>query len=143
MLIDPELVHSIFMYCLYRDEEVGGDTPAEKIAYASEHGRIVEGIVTHFAFNPTRLDEKAPVIRELIGNLPSTFDEGWSFLNMCQDRDGELWTGFHQRADELACLGMAIGCMVCCLPREFWSLLPGGVPYYQRIRQRADLTSSN
>ena len=31
--------------------------------------------------------------------------------------------------EDLFCLGIAIGKVQYCLPRETWSLLPGGVPY--------------
>ena len=54
---------------------------------------------------------------------------GWSFLNMCVDKDGNQWTGFHEIVDKLLMLGIAIGKMSFLLPKQMWSILPGGMPY--------------
>ena len=39
------------------------------------------------------------------------------------------WTGFHQTMDELVCLGLAIEKLSYLMPREYWKILPGGMPY--------------
>jgi hypothetical protein len=43
------------------------------------------------------------------------------------------WTGEQRVTEALACLGEAVGVFKCLSPREMWSVLPGGVPYYQRV----------
>lgn len=69
----------------------------------------------------------------MLDKLPEQFHEatggGWSFLNACNDRHGNQWTGLHQRMEQLFQLGIALGRVSYCLPREFWSAMPGGVPY--------------
>lgn len=55
---------------------------------------------------------------------------GWTFLNACHDRHGNLWTGFHRRMEELFMLGLAIGKVHCLFPRDLWDALPGGMPFY-------------
>lgn len=49
---------------------------------------------------------------------------------MCIDKDGELWTELHATCKELI-LGMAIGQVSYCAPRELWQAMPGGMPYIQ------------
>jgi len=53
-----------------------------------------------------------------------------SFLNACQDRNGNQWTDLHQRMEQLFVLGQAAGFVSCLLPRDMWAALPGGMPYY-------------
>jgi len=36
----------------------------------------------------------------------------------------------HQIVEELFCLAMGLGLAECQLPREMWSMFPGGMPYY-------------
>jgi hypothetical protein len=128
-VINPETVTATIRKCLFQDNEL----PAEnQEAWAKENGVIVQGLVRTFAFHKGRLEESRSVIREMISNLPDTFDEGWSFLNMCNDKEGNQWTGMQTTMEELACLGEAVGVFKCLAPREMWTILPGGVPYYQR-----------
>jgi len=54
---------------------------------------------------------------------------GWSFLNLCSTKDEKQWTGLHERMEQLICLGMAIGKVSYCCPREMWPSLLGGMPY--------------
>jgi hypothetical protein len=54
---------------------------------------------------------------------------GWSFLQACVNRDGEMWTDSHRIMENLFLLGIAIEKANSLLPRELWSRLPGGVPY--------------
>jgi hypothetical protein len=70
----------------------------------------------------------------MLAELPDMFKEsgggGWSFLNACDDRHGNQWTGLHQRMEQLFQLGIGIDKVECQLPREVWPALPGGMPYY-------------
>ena len=52
-----------------------------------------------------------------------------SFLDACMDKHGNQWTDFHQTMEQLVQLGIAIGEVEYCLPRDLWSALPGGVPF--------------
>lgn len=94
----------------------------------------VEGILHNYGFRPERIESHYDEIVELLYELPDMYQEtvggGWSFLNMCQDKDGTLWTGLHWVMEQLVALGEAAGRMKLVLPRDVWSVLPGGMPYY-------------
>jgi hypothetical protein len=124
MMLTPQAVSTIFLDCLFRDEELTGDKPPPDAV-------LVEGIVTSAGFHPGRLKQHEAEIVALLGELPPEFKDGWSFLNMCTDKHGNLWTGVHRSVEELVLLGMGIGKVKLCAPREMWAVLPGGVPYYQ------------
>lgn len=135
MLINANRVPEIFLDCLFVDGEVttfrgasisGGAVPADAIP--------VSGIMGNYMFNPVRVETHRDEITSMLLNLPEPFMKskggGWSFLNACQDRNHEQWTGLHQTMDQLFTLGQAIGRVSNLLPREMWSALPGGMPYY-------------
>lgn len=97
----------------------------------------VSGIVSTFVFDEAKLEAHKDEILEMLADLPDEFltetqggGGGWSFLNGCMRRDGVQWTGFHRQQETLFCLGMGIGAVEEQLPRDMWSKLPGGVPYY-------------
>ncbi len=121
-MINPERVNTIFMDCLFND---GEDT--------SNHVKA-EGITQNVGFHPERLESHRAEIEEMLDELPDEFKEsgggGISFLNACNDKLGNQWTGLHQRMEQLLQLGIAIGKVKCLIPREMWSALPGGMPYY-------------
>ena len=117
MKLTPTAVETIFNYC----QEPTGEV-------------VVEGIVHHEHFSAEKLAEKRTEIAELLAELPDQFQKskggGWSFLNACNDRHGTQWTGFHLVMEMLFMLGMATGQVECLLPRDMWSAMPGGMPYY-------------
>jgi hypothetical protein len=119
----PGVVEAIIKSCLFLEGEDTSDAV------------VVEGITATFGFHPDRLEERREVIERMLGDLPKEFmvdsGGGMSFLQACNDCDGNQWTGFHRRMEELFVLGMAIGKVTYCLPREYWGMLPGGVPYLQ------------
>lgn len=94
---------------------------------------IAEGIVNKFGFDPERVQRHEEDILSMLRQLPKEFLKsgggGMSFLNACNRTDGVQWTGLHRRMDELFCLGMAIKKVQYCLPRNMWSVFPGGMPY--------------
>jgi hypothetical protein len=112
-------------HVLYSDEEVPDHKPPPDAV-------IVEGVIRKFGFHPGRLLEKKEAIRELLRQLPDTFHkgkgEGWSFLALCEDREGRQW-GEHNRCEDLMCLGLAVNMLEFCMKRDSWHLLPGGMPY--------------
>ena len=122
-VLDPQTVTEIFTDCLFRD---GEDTSGAVTA---------EGIMINAGFHPGRLAAHDHEIAELLDDLPDQFKTstgggGWSFLNACTDRRGDLWTGMHATVEQLMLLGLAAGRVSCPMPRELWSALPGGMPYY-------------
>lgn len=89
-----------------------------------------EGILTKAALNTDGFEED---IRAMLLELPTQFRErsggGWTFLNACENRWGELWTGEHRTMDMLFMLGEAAGLSGYVLGRDFWKDLPGRMPY--------------
>lgn len=120
--LDPQRVTNIFLDCLFKDGEETKDHV------------VAEGIVQTVGFHPGRLEDHRSEIEALLGELPDEFKAsnggGWSFLNACMDRHGNQWTGLHQVMEQLVQLGIAIGKVEYQLPREAWSALPGGMPYF-------------
>ena len=125
-MLTAEKVEEIFMDCLFRKEEINKGIPIKEPIK-------VEGLVNTFGFHPDRVKKHKEEIKSLLRELPDQFFKngggGWSFLNLCNTKDGEQWTGLHQRMEQLVCLGIAIGKVRYNLPRENWNILPGGVPY--------------
>lgn len=120
-------VEDVLKDCLYRDEEIGdGKVPDDAV--------VVSGVVNTFALHPARVVAHKADIAALCNELPDTFQRsgggGWSFLNLCQTKDGELW-GEHRNCEQLVVLAIASGQGSYPLPREMWSALPGSVPYVQ------------
>ena len=120
--INAERVEVIFRNCLFRD---GEDT--------REHVKA-EGIMTNVGFHPVRLNGHKVEIEAMLGELPDDFKKsgggGMSFLNACNDKHGNQWTGLHVRMEQLFQLGIGIGKVEIPLPRAVWHALPGGMPYY-------------
>ena len=120
-VLDPQRVEAIFFNCLFKDNE---DTSNRVVA---------EGIVNTVGFNPERVERHKAEIAALLDELPDQFMKssggGWSFLNACNDKHGNQWTGNQQRMEQLFQLGIAIGKVEYQLPRDVWSELPGGMPY--------------
>lgn len=123
MKLTSENVQTLMKACLNGSDEITDDTT------------VVEGITRKFGFSRDALMNHQDDIVSMLGQLPDDFHEGrgdgWSFLNACNDRDGNQWTGFHAVMEELFALGMGLGCVACLFPRDYWSSLPGGVPYYR------------
>jgi hypothetical protein len=119
--LTPERVEAIFLDCLFREDE---DT--------SQHVKA-EGLVHHVGFHPQRIAQHAAEIAELLEELPAAFKKegggGMSFLNACEDKHGNQWTGLHVRMEQLFQLGIGIGKVEYLAPRSMWQVLPGGMPY--------------
>jgi hypothetical protein len=121
-VLDPEWVNAVFMDCLFKDGED-----------ASKHVKA-EGIQRTVGFHPERLASHKTEIEAMLDELPDEFKKsgggGWSFLNACNDKHGNQWTGSHQRMEQLFQLGIGVGKVQCQLSKEMWPALPGGMPYY-------------
>lgn len=120
--LSAERVNEVFLDCLFKE---GEDT--------SKYVKA-EGIQMNVSFHPGRLENHRVEIEVMLEELPDEFKKsgggGMSFLNACMDKHGEQWTGLHRTMEQLFLLGIAIGKVECLLPKEMWSALPGGVPYY-------------
>ncbi len=121
MKLTAEKVNETFLKCLFKDGE------------NTENHIIGEGVMSKVGFNPERLKENEPLILEMLNDLPDSFKKdgggGMSFVNMCQDKNGNQWADMHKTMDELVCLGNASGKLNFLMPREMCSALPGGMPY--------------
>jgi hypothetical protein len=129
MKLTPENVNLVFMDCLFLDGE------------PTEPRVIGKGVLHDFGFQPERLAAHEEQVIEMLDQLPKEFHEdggqGWSFLNACGTRDGDLWTGDHAAVQQLVALGGAIGRVKFLFPRDAWPHLPGGVPYFVILKKKA------
>lgn len=126
-MIPSDRVSEIFKDCFYKkDEVIDGKPVPEPI--------IIEGIVGAFGLHPERVKSYTEEIESFLAELPDKFTEGWSFLNLCMTKNEELWTGLHQVCEQLMVLGMAIGKVQYCCPRDMWDILPSKMPYIQIIK---------
>lgn len=115
MRLTHQNVESVFKDCLADTDE------------------YVKGVCIKVAFNREKIVEHEKDIMQMLMQLPKQFHKpggcGWSFLNMCIDKDGNQWTDYHQTQDKLVCLGRAIGAVEFLMPRDLWKVFPGGMPY--------------
>lgn len=142
MQLSDKVVQDLMEKCLHTKEEL--EPYQEKlaaldgkvtIAQAKEvlpPGTIfVEGIVRDFVFHPGRVAEAKDAIREMLDELPDSFKDGFTFLSLCQDRHGTIWTGLQRTMEGLVVLAIAAGLMEYCMPKALWPVLPGSMPYVQ------------
>lgn len=126
-VLQVEKVRTIFLDCMWKTNENMTDLVK------------VEGIESKVMFSKQRLGEHKEEIVNMLNELPDEFKEGsgggWTFLNACVDKHGNQWTGQHDIMEQLFLLGLAIGKVIYLLPRELWSVLPGGMPYYCILNQ--------
>ena len=127
-MIESDRVEKIYLSCLLHDDEIDDDGNPEIEPIT------VQGIMFKTLFHPKRVEENKVEIVLMLEELPTKFRSGhgggWSFLNLCNTKNNEQWTGLHQRMDQLVQLGMAIN-KVKIFPekRELWQMFPGGAPY--------------
>jgi hypothetical protein len=125
-ILTADAVEKIFMDCLYTEEESKGMTepPDDSV--------IVDGILHKFALHPGRLESHREQVRELLKELPSTFQAsgggGWSFLQACMTIDGDHW-GEHRNMEQLFVLGIGLKLAQWLSDRSLWRAMPGGMPY--------------
>jgi hypothetical protein len=112
-----EKVHELMMDCLNGKEE---------------GAVMVEGIVRTFGLNPEKLTFHHNRIKEILDDMQPPFHVssggGWTFLNLCEDRDGVHWAE-HPTMESMVALGIGAGMVKYCMPKEMWSAFPGGMPY--------------
>ena len=118
-------VHATLLDCLFQDSElVDGKPPVEPVRAPC--------IMRTFGLHPERLEGHRAKVAGFLRRMQDPFfsdkGAGWSFLQMCETRDGELWAE-HRTCDELLALGIGLGMVRFLVPRDVWAALPGGVPY--------------
>lgn len=125
MKLSADNVAMVFAKCLASKKDMGNQ----------ENMIMITGVLPnmHIGFNKKALQEHDDDITSLLDHLPSEFKKsgggGWSFVNACVDKDGNQW-GEQSTVNQLLMLGLATGKARYTLPREMWSMLPGGVPYF-------------
>lgn len=122
-VLTADRVHDLASDCL----------PEDEITDPNEYIEI-DGIMHVFRFDRHEIEARRSEIGELLLELPYSFRKseagGWSFLSACDDRHGTQWTGEHRMVELLFVLGQAAGYVELLTPRDMWSILPGGMPYY-------------
>ena len=115
-------VSDIFIDCLFKE----GEDTSNHVA--------VEGVGCRVGLHPQRLEQHKSEISLMLKDLDDKFQAsgggGMSFLNACNDKHGNQWTGMQKTMDELFMLGVAAQLAKPVMPREMWHALPGGMPYY-------------
>ena len=120
MELTAKNVSAVFDDCLFRWDE--------------DHTDFVAGdaVMMRVGFHPDRLESHKGDVGSMLSQLSDDFREGrgggMTFLNACMTRAGVQW-GEHANIDQLIALGTATGQAIIA-PREMWSLLPGGMPYF-------------
>lgn len=124
MSIDANEVEKVYVDCL-----VESATMLESLGVVA-----VEGVLHKHAFLREQLDGHRETIVGWLRQMPDEFHEsrgsGWSFMNACNTKDGEQWTGLHQRMDQLFAMGQGLGVVKCAVPRKMWFVFPDSMPYY-------------
>lgn len=122
-------VESILKYAMF--------TPGEvflAIRDVPDNAVMSNGVTRMYGFHPDRLEEKRQEIIDLIEEI---VDDGFlvdkgggqSFLNLCKDRSGNQWTGFHLVMEAFLCLAQSLKLAGFCAPYEMWNMFPSGMPY--------------
>ena len=136
-MLTSKTVEDIFTDCLFKDEEIVDGKPNSTPIMA-------RAIMVNAGFNFERISKHAQRINYLLEFLPEKFMEGTggggSFLNACNDKDGNQW-GEHTNVDKLIALGIAINRVEFTTPRETWHVLPGGMPYFMVKKNRSARSS--
>jgi hypothetical protein len=122
-------VEEILRYTMFTKGEIflsTGDVPDNAI--------MAQGVTRMYGFHPERLEEKRPEIIALIEEIVTDgflIDKGGgqSFLNLCVDREGAQWTGFHLVMEAFLCLAIGLGLAGFVAPYEMWKMFPQGMPY--------------
>jgi len=132
MRLTAENVHATIKECLPKSISAADREKLEK-GEAVDGITLVKGVVGGFAFVTSKLEAKRADIESMLKELPPEFMKsgggGYSFLNACMTKDGEHW-GEQPTVGELVCLGLGLKLVEFVMPREMWSALPGGMPYF-------------
>lgn len=126
LVLTSENVNKIFTDCLFKDNEIQDGEPICEYT-------VAEGIRGQFYFHSERLEQYDEDISDLVGQL-ADIEQGPSFFNLCMTKEGNQW-GEHLNMEQLVVLGVASGNLQYCLPKQMWSMLPGGMPLVIRTQK--------
>lgn len=134
MNLTAENVNAVVLDCLFTGDEIAATDGG-----APKNAICVSGIIQNFGFHPERLKKHQEDICSFIEQLPRAFivglrdgeegGGGWSFLNLCTNKDDQLWCDSQRDAEALYALAAGLNLAGFCMPQEFWTALPGGMPY--------------
>lgn len=129
MLLNTDNVNTVIRDCLLHDEEAAGVDPQNLPDWIAP----AQGIVRSFGLHRERLESHREDVKSMLEQLPDQFRKevggGWSFLQMCERKDGVQWADLHRTMEALVALGNALGYVEFPAPKEMWPSLPGGMPY--------------
>lgn len=124
-MLNAKDVHDLFLKLLFHEDEIDETTHQPKSDVSTIR---IEGITQNFGLHGGRVLEHKDEIHSMLEELNPVFKEGYTFMQMPFDKDDRQW-GEQPTAQELMVMGMAIGELKYCFPREMWMMLPGSVPY--------------
>ena len=130
--LNSEAITKIFLDCLFKDEEIERAKKNDgSFDCACRPVEMICGKTVVFNW-PKLLEHKAELV-DYFNEVDDVFKEqiggGYSFLNLCVDKDGKLW-GEQKTCDEFVTLGIGLGiCDYLIDDRSLWCTFPGGVPY--------------
>jgi len=132
-ILTADAVEALFDDCLVPSDALGDPNHIK-----------VTGVIREAILHPEPVEKRRDEIAALLAQLPDQFHEhcggGWSFMNACMDRRGNLWTGLHLTMEKLFMLGIACGLARELMP-DMRDALPGGMPYYVVDKQAREATA--
>jgi len=128
-ILTAKKVDALFNNCMFGTDE-------------STEGYIkAEGIMVTVGFHPERIaaakDEILAMLKELPDEYLMSSGGGWTFLNVCNDRHGNQWSGLHKTIEQLALLGIGAGVAEWQM-FETRKVMPGGMPYFVVLDTQGD-----
>ena len=136
-------LETVFLDCLFTKEELEQcelievmDNISQKKGQVPRGAVLVDGVRASFGFHGGRLKSHQKQVEEFIREVvhPDFFRDssnpngGASFLSLCMTPKGTQW-GEHRNMEQLCALGIGLELAGWLLPRSFWHVLPGGMPY--------------
>ena len=121
-MIDSKKLFEVFRDCLMSKKDIVNRKA--DVGYV-----LIDGIINKYCLDKCKLKKHEEFIKDYIKELPDEFAEGWSFLNLCCDKENNQWTSSQIVAEQLMVLAMGINKAQYLVPRTMWDMLPGRVPY--------------
>lgn len=104
-MIDAKRVVEITRSCLTNDTS---KMDIENEVYP-ENLNVVKGIVHIFPFEKAKLECYEDEVKEMLLTLPILKNIPLPFVNLCYDKENNLWTDEHMTMESLFALGCALG----------------------------------
>ena len=134
--VSADRVRDIYKRCLLSEDEVKDEMPLVDFV-------LGDGVKSISVFNSERVNTYREEVSSLFDRIIPDNCQAMSFLDLCTDKNGELWTGEHSTVDLLLQLGVATGDVEYLIPRNEWYSLPGGMPYVVRGKNKEDNKINN